>query len=568
MPTIKVNPVSIALMAQQVKTASNNIEASLKNIAKVRKNLSNKKSSLQSDSALLALENKLIAHNSKLSKLENSLNQVINQFTNADKISSQGFKTLAWLMNAIIIAVLNPRETKTNLDMIDGLAFLDNPFGPTSPTPVNKMIVPERDNRNYNPVNQFIVTFDPQGGTTPQPSVIIDKVKRHYGRLPKPTRNGYNFKNWFTAKTGGKKVTATSKMENKENHTLYARWEGRKIKVTFEAKDGKLSSSAAKKTVIFGQAYGSLPTPNHNEKDSYAFNGWILRFNDTANSMCIEKKITKDTKCETAENHKLFATWGKKVEVTFDAGNGTVSPNKKTVIVGRKYGELPTPKHNEKDLYTFNGWFTKDGTDGTEVTEKTRYNASKPENHKLIALWENKNFELEWPVRNGKNKDGELVNSGRGKFGCPFGKHEYFPALREGDSEKVKKNKKCPKSHSTGEGHLGLDINASTGDIIAARSGIVSDVRRTDSGASGLYVEITHNKVIIDGIERTPKTFYAHLELDSIPSWIEKDKKINVGNKIGNIGTTGFSTGIHLHFGVRINDTPVNPEKYLKIKRS
>ncbi len=46
-----------------------------------------------------------------------------------------------------------------------------------------------------------------------------------YGTLPTPTRTGYTFAGWWTAKdTGGKKVTATTVCYASGNYTLYARW--------------------------------------------------------------------------------------------------------------------------------------------------------------------------------------------------------------------------------------------------------------------------------------------------------------------------------------------------------
>ena len=45
-----------------------------------------------------------------------------------------------------------------------------------------------------------------------------------YGLLPTPTRLGYIFEGWYTAKSGGKKVTSDTVVNATQNYTMYARW--------------------------------------------------------------------------------------------------------------------------------------------------------------------------------------------------------------------------------------------------------------------------------------------------------------------------------------------------------
>ena len=99
-------------------------------------------------------------------------------------------------------------------------------------------------------------------------------------------------------------------------------------------------------------------------------------------------------------------------------------------------------------------------------------------------------------------------------------------------------------------GHTGLDIAAPAGTPIkAAADGIV-----TFSGYSGGYgyvVKISHG----NGIE----TYYGHCSA----LYVSAGEKVEAGDTIAAVGSTGNSTGNHLHFEVRVNGTEVNPQNYL-----
>ncbi|MFO7152021.1 MAG: peptidoglycan DD-metalloendopeptidase family protein [Bacillota bacterium] len=101
-----------------------------------------------------------------------------------------------------------------------------------------------------------------------------------------------------------------------------------------------------------------------------------------------------------------------------------------------------------------------------------------------------------------------------------------------------------------GEYHTGLDIANSTGTPVrAAGSGVVTFAGR--SGGYGNLVIINHG----GGVE----TYYAHLSTISV----SKGDNVSSGQVIGKVGTTGRTTGPHLHFEVRVNGTPKNPLNYL-----
>lgn len=94
--------------------------------------------------------------------------------------------------------------------------------------------------------------------------------------------------------------------------------------------------------------------------------------------------------------------------------------------------------------------------------------------------------------------------------------------------------------------HEGIDIGATTGsDVLAAASGEI--VISKYSYSAGNYIMIDHGSGIF--------TIYMHLS----KRLYEVGKEVSQGQKIGEVGSTGYSTGPHLHFGIRKNGSYVNP---------
>lgn len=103
-----------------------------------------------------------------------------------------------------------------------------------------------------------------------------------------------------------------------------------------------------------------------------------------------------------------------------------------------------------------------------------------------------------------------------------------------------------------GRRHNGIDIPAPKGTrVVAAADGVVVGINRTNRWGSGwgYYVKISHGS----GYE----TIYAHLSQVSV----EVGQHLKSGEKIGEIGSTGRSTGNHLHFGTSKNGKWYNPKQ-------
>ena len=100
------------------------------------------------------------------------------------------------------------------------------------------------------------------------------------------------------------------------------------------------------------------------------------------------------------------------------------------------------------------------------------------------------------------------------------------------------------------EFHGGMDIDGERGDIvIAPANGIVSEAGW--KGGYGNMIEIDHGNGL--------KTRYGHLSKIEV----EDGQQISRGQMIGLVGSTGRSTGPHLHYELRVNDRPINPRFFL-----
>lgn len=98
--------------------------------------------------------------------------------------------------------------------------------------------------------------------------------------------------------------------------------------------------------------------------------------------------------------------------------------------------------------------------------------------------------------------------------------------------------------------HTGLDIAASAGtDIAAAASGTV--IYSGYQGSLGYLIKISHG----NGIE----TYYGHCS----KLYAKVGQEVNQGDIIAAVGSTGNSTGPHLHLEVRVNGVAYNPQNYV-----
>ena len=116
--------------------------------------------------------------------------------------------------------------------------------------------------------------------------------------------------------------------------------------------------------------------------------------------------------------------------------------------------------------------------------------------------------------------------------------------------------------------HKGFDCVRWTGymnvaTIVAFESGTVNAVYREVKGVDTKYPANSAGNYVCIKHENGYVTKYFHLAYNTIPSNIKVGAKVTKGQVIGYMGTTGNSTGAHLHFQLEKDGVPIDPKPFL-----
>lgn len=203
----------------------------------------------------------------------------------------------------------------------------------------------------------IVITLDLNGGEGLENNSSIEAFSnKPIGTLPKPTREFYEFDGWYTALTGGTKVTEASSFVS--DTTLYAHWNARTYDINFNLNGGNGSCDTV--IAFCDQAIGDLPIPTRN---LYTFEGWYTAAEGG-------EKVSESTVRSTAEDLLLYAHWTPNQHtVTFNANaeDAVLSETSRVVSCDSAIGVLPNASRN---FYRFDGWYTSaDKNDGVKYTD-------------------------------------------------------------------------------------------------------------------------------------------------------------------------------------------------------
>ncbi len=137
--------------------------------------------------------------------------------------------------------------------------------------------------------DKYIVSFDFDGGVGVNYAQTI-AYGSSYGQMPSATKAGHTFDGWYY---NGVKIESTSQMNETKHHILTAKWVKNSHPVTFDYNGG--SGTLSQKQIIYGDAYGELPTA------TLAGNSYKWYYGDT--------EITDTTIMSVDKPHTLVAKW-------------------------------------------------------------------------------------------------------------------------------------------------------------------------------------------------------------------------------------------------------------------
>lgn len=211
-------------------------------------------------------------------------------------------------------------------------------------------------------IRSYTATFNGNGGGTPSPSTITKTCGSELGTLPTCSRTGYTFLGWYTASSGGTKISSTTKITS--TVTYYAQWSINSYTLTYDVNGGNAVSPASK-SVQYGSAYGTLPTPTRasTAQYSYTFAGWYTAATGGT-------QVTANT-IMGAGNTTIYAHWTattRSYTVSYQTTYGTLNKTSQSVAYNSKGScTLTMPDNTAEFTYTFVGWYTAANGGGTKV---------------------------------------------------------------------------------------------------------------------------------------------------------------------------------------------------------
>ena len=218
----------------------------------------------------------------------------------------------------------------------------------TSKTEIGETIIIKEQAFTVSKANAttYKVSFNANGGSCSTSSKTVTYAGT-YGTLPTPTRTGYTFAGWYTASSGGTRITSDSIVGITEDQTLYAHWTAKTYTVSFDANGGTGAPAAQTKT------HGTALTLSSTVpvRDGYTFLGWA------SSSAAAAAEYSAGSSYTAEGTATLYAVWEKNPAiVTFDPNGGELESAGSMEV--QNDGTLAGLPNARRDDYTFLGWFS------------------------------------------------------------------------------------------------------------------------------------------------------------------------------------------------------------------
>ena len=206
--------------------------------------------------------------------------------------------------------------------------------------------------------------------------------------------------------------------------------------------------------------------------------------------------------------------------------------------------------------------------------------AEEKENQAKIEQFAEEKREIQAELKRIAEEEAKKNSSSNNIVGKPSSSGYIFPVA--GLSKNNINNKKYPSY----PGHTGVDVNINVvgKNVVAVKSGTVvtsearyyykcskckykynkSSLKCNNCGKSGglsIYDYRSYGEYVIINHHDGTMTLYAHMIAGSRK--VKAGQKVSQGQALGIVGSTGNSSGTHLHFEVLVNGSPVNPLPYL-----
>ena len=257
--------------------------------------------------------------------------------------------------NVTTATITLPTPSKTGYTF-DGWYF-ESDFSGTKQTQITKGSTGNKTYFAKWTANQYTIKWDANGGTVdPTSSTYIydgDPVV-----LPTPKREGYTFNGWFTASSGGERITDVGK-ENKptSNVTYYAHWAENLFPVTISASaNGSVTPSGEQQIGIVERSVSATANTG------YQFKNWTVTGGaKVANANSASTTVTAIAAGTVTANFTAIT-----YTITYNLNNGTGTMTPTSYTVDTETFNLPTPT---RAGYTFAGWFEKSNLTGGAVTQ-------------------------------------------------------------------------------------------------------------------------------------------------------------------------------------------------------